>query len=332
MTTATIAIENVSRCFGDIVALDRAAIVAPPGEITVLLGPNGAGKTTAIRLITGALHADAGTVRVFGVDPTGAEGERVRRRCGVVTAKPSLYDRLSGMDNLRYAAELFDLGRGTNADARIVEAADQFGIAESLEHQVGGYSTGMKTRLALARAVLHTPDLLLLDEPTSGLDPESAAAVLDLIRTMTSNGRTVLMCTHLLLEAEGLADRIVVMEAGTTVLSGEPAALSAHYWPDRIIAITAERGDHLDRLADHPAVAVFDRNGETATITLASHASGVDPIPDLIAQLVAAGARLQAVEPYRPSLEDLYFAIRRRRPPTHAPAVDNPLVEGAVAA
>jgi len=329
---ATISLDNVSRHFGDILALDRAAIVAPPGKITVLLGPNGAGKTTAIRLITGALQANAGTVRVFGVDPTGDEGEDVRRRCGVVTAKPSLYDRLSGMDNLRYAAELFDVGRGAKADERIVEAADQFGIAESLDHQVGGYSTGMKTRLALARAVLHTPDLLLLDEPTSGLDPESAAAVLELIRTMTADGRTVLMCTHLLLEAEGLADRIVVMEAGTTVLSGEPDALSARYWPDRIISITAERGGDLDQLAVHPAVVAFERTDATATITIAgpsptgaTAAGTVDPVPELIAGLVTAGARIQAVEPYRPSLEDLYFAIRRDSSVVGAAAGQAPL-------
>src|SRR5688572_31802908 len=133
----------------------------PKGTVTVLLGPNGAGKTTAIRLITGALRPQAGNIRVFGVDPL-EQGEAVRQRCGVVAAKPALYDRLTGRDNLRYAAELFGLGR----DAPIEESAARFGIDRSLDLRVGGYSTGMKTRLALARAVLHSPDLLLLDEPT----------------------------------------------------------------------------------------------------------------------------------------------------------------------
>ena len=225
------------------------------------------------------------------------------------------------MDNLRYAAELFDLGRGPATDRRITEAAEQFGIADSLAQQVGGYSTGMKTRLALARAVLHVPDLLLLDEPTSGLDPESAAAVLELIRTMTADGRTVLMCTHLLLEAEGLADRIVVMDGGTTVLSGAPAELAGRYWPERIVSITVERGEDLDRLADLGPVAAYERTGRTARLTLAGTAAmpdrsadeTPDPVPDLVAGLVAAGVRVRAVEPYRPSLEDLYFAIRRER-------------------
>ena len=206
----------------------------------MLLGANGAGKTTAIRLITGALHADTGLVRVFGQDPASVHGEEIRRRCGVVSAKPSLYDRLNGWDNLRYAAELFGLGRGPDTDRKIGNAAEKFDIGDSLDLMVGGYSTGMKTRLALSRAVLHDPDLLLLDEPTSGLDPESAAAVLELIRAMTSDGRTVLMCTHLLLEAEGLADRVVIMEHGSTIVSGAPDDLAQQYWPQPLVRIASD--------------------------------------------------------------------------------------------
>src|SRR4051795_534970 len=215
----SIAVElvDVHRSFGENPALRELDLVVPAARITVLLGPNGAGKTTAIRMITGALNPDAGTVRVFGQDPN-VDGEAVRRRCGVVSAKPSLYDRLSGYDNLAYAAELYGLGRGPDADGTIRAAAARFGIDHALAQQAGGYSTGMKTRLALARSVLHDPELLLYDEPTSGLDPESSHAVLDLIREMTSEGRTVVMCTHLLVEAEGLADRIVVLDAGPDLL------------------------------------------------------------------------------------------------------------------
>ncbi|MEZ5230955.1 MAG: ABC transporter ATP-binding protein [Acidimicrobiales bacterium] len=140
-------VAGVSRWFGEVQALTNLTIEVPKGAITVLLGPNGAGKTTAIRMITGALAPQEGTVEVFGLDPARSRGEEVRRRCGVVSAKPSLYDRLDGWDNLRYAAELYGLGRGSNADRRIAEAAHQFGIDAALDHQVGGYSTGMKTRL-----------------------------------------------------------------------------------------------------------------------------------------------------------------------------------------
>lgn len=302
-------VAGVSRWFGDVQALTNLTIEVPRGSITVLLGPNGAGKTTAIRMITGALDPQQGSVSVFGLDPGGHDGEEVRRRCGVVSAKPSLYDRLNGWDNLRYAAELYDLGRGSSADGRILEAATQFGIEAALDHQVGGYSTGMKTRLALARSVLHQPDLLLLDEPTSGLDPESALAVLELIRDMTGDGRTVLMCTHLLLEAEGLADEVVIMQHGTSLVWGAPSELATHYWPRQVVRISAEDPSTLDGLAAASGVESYERNDRIATLEVGD----LGQVPDLVASLVADGARITGVHPFQPTLEDLYFAVRRNQ-------------------
>ena len=306
-----VAIESVSKRFGEVDALGALSLSVPGGRITVLLGPNGAGKTTAIRLITGALVPDEGRVSVFGLEPSGPQGEQVRLRCGVVSAKPSLYDRLSGMDNLRYAAELYGLGRGAAVDKRVVEAADQFGIAADLDQRVGGYSTGMKTRLALARAVLHQPTLMLLDEPTSGLDPESAVAVLAMVRDMTAEGKTVLMCTHLLLEAERLADQIVVMDRGFHLLSGDPDSLAARFWPHPMVSITTAGGDGLDDLAAATGVADYQRSGDTATVTL----DAAERIPHLVAALASSGASIEAVVPFSPSLEDLYFAIRAQHGP-----------------
>ncbi len=313
---AVVAIDGVSKRFGEVDALGSLDIAVPEGRITVLLGPNGAGKTTAIRLITGALVPDEGTVSVFGVDPGGPEGEDVRMRCGVVSAKPSLYDRLSGMDNLRYAAELYGLGRGSAVDRRVVEAADQFGIAADLEQRVGGYSTGMKTRLALARAVLHRPTLMLLDEPTSGLDPESAVAVLAMVRDMTAEGKTVLMCTHLLLEAERLADQIVVMDQGRHLLSGDPDTLAARFWPHPSVSITTAAGFGLDELARTPGVADYQRAGDSGTFQL----DVAERIPHLVTALADRGASIESVVPFNPSLEDLYFAIRAR----YGPGAGNP--------
>jgi ABC-2 type transport system ATP-binding protein len=303
----TVDVQNVTRSFGDIKALSDLDLAIPKGAITVLLGPNGAGKTTAIRMITGALAPDAGSAKVFGLDPAGPDGEEVRRRCGVVSAKPSLYDRLSGWDNLRYAAELYGIGRGKEADSRIYDAAEMFAIETSLEHKVGGYSTGMKTRLALARSILHGPDLLLLDEPTSGLDPESALAVLDLIRHMTSDGQTVLMCTHLLLEAEGLADEIVVMQAGTSLKAGRPADLTKDYWPTQQVKISSTMPEALDALVRDENVLEYAREGDSAILDMESHSS----IPSIVASLSARNVPITSVVPMSPSLEDLYFAIRR---------------------
>jgi len=315
-------VAGVSQWFGDVQALTNLTIEVPKGSISVLLGPNGAGKTTAIRMITGALSPGEGSVRVFGLDPVSSDGEEVRRRCGVVSAKPSLYDRLSGWDNLRYSAELYGLGR--RADSRIEEAAGQFGIDAALDLQVGGYSTGMKTRLALARSILHGPDLLLLDEPTSGLDPESAVIVLELIRQMTGEGRTVLLCTHLLLEAEGLADEIVVMQHGTSLLSGRPDELAQRYWPSPQVHVTSEAGSDMDFLAQLPAVAAYERHGNTATIDLPD----LSQVPELVEALVRRNIRITSVAPFTPTLEDLYFAVRREQGSTSDEAVPPPSTTG----
>ncbi len=301
----TIDVSGVSQWFGDVQALTNLTIQVPTGSITVLLGPNGAGKTTAIRLVTGALSPGQGSTRVFGLDPDSAEGEEVRRRCGVVSAKPSLYDRLNGWDNLRYAAALYGLGH--KADARIKEASAHFGIDAALDQQVGGYSTGMKTRLALARSILHQPDLLLLDEPTSGLDPESAVAVLELIRQMTGDGRTVLLCTHLLLEAEGLADQIVVMQHGTNLLSGTASELTKEYFPRQQLRLSAVRPEDLDILAGQAGVLSYERSNDTAMVEIES----LDQVPALVSSLVRREIDITSVVPVIPTLEDLYFAVRR---------------------
>ncbi len=299
-------LRDVVHRFGDVTALDHLSFVVPARQITVLLGPNGAGKTTAIRAVTGALTPVEGLIRTFGHDPAG-DDDLIRPRCGVVSAKPGLYDRLSGLDNLRYSARLYGAA-GPGLDGRIRDAAGRFGIDAALDQQVGGYSTGMKTRLALARSILHEPDLLLFDEPTSGLDPESAHAVLELIADMTGTGHTVMMCTHLLSEAEGLADHVVVMEAGSALVAGSPGELSNRYWPGHELWLDAESPDQLDRVATWHGVIAYRREpGEPAHL----HVDGPGRIPDLVASLVRDGVRITRIEPHTPTLEDLYFAVRR---------------------
>ncbi len=293
--------DRVGRSFGDVVALTHLDLSVTRGTVTALLGPNGAGKTTAVRVVTGALRVSSGTVRVFGRDPR-AEGEYVRRRCGVVSAKPGLYDRLSGRDNLRYAAELYGLTDFTPID----EAAARFGIEHALEQRVGGYSTGMKTRLALARAVLHDPELLLLDEPTAGLDPQSARAVLALIDEMAQSGKTVLLCTHLLLEAEGLADEIVILAGGAAAVSGTPAELTRRFWKGTVVIVDAEDREMLDIAKSFDGVVGYERNGHAVV-----QVDALSRVPDLVAFLTKRGARLTRVEPRIPTLEDLYFAAQQ---------------------
>jgi ABC-2 type transport system ATP-binding protein len=178
----------------------------------------------------------------------------------------------------------------------------------------------MKTRLALARSVLHDPQLLLFDEPTSGLDPESSRAVLDLIREMTSDGHTVVMCTHLLIEAEGLADQIIVLEAGTDLLHGSQEELIGRYWPNQLVWIEAEDPAQLDLLQGLPGVLSVNRtqrlgshDGSGPRPTCEIQVDDVARIPDLIEALVTKGVRLTKVDPHQPTLEELYFAVRNER-------------------
>ncbi|MEA2704403.1 MAG: type transport system ATP-binding protein [Actinomycetota bacterium] len=297
-------LDHVRHSFGPATGLIDLSLHVPAGSVTVLVGPNGAGKTTALRVITGALPAQDGTARVFGLDPRSSDGEQVRRRCGVVAAKPALYDRLTGRDNLRYAAELFGLGR----DADVEPSAARFGIEDSLDLKVGGYSTGMKTRLALARAILHDPELLLLDEPTSGLDPESSHAVLALVDELAAGGKTVVMCTHLLLEAEGLADQVVMMEDGADVMAGAAEELMRRYWPSPMVVFSAEDPSLLDRLAAMDGVVGYQRSGERAEVLV----DDLQRVPSLVARLTADGVRLTQVTPHQPSLEELYMRVRHR--------------------
>ena len=298
-------LRGVGHTFGTNEALRDLDLLVPRGRITVLLGPNGAGKTTTARVVTGALLPDTGTVRTLGHDP-GPEGHLVRPRCGVVSAKPALYDRLSGRDNLEYAAELY--GVDSRMEQRIAEAAGRFGITGALDDLVGGYSTGMKTRLALARSILHEPELLLFDEPTSGLDPESSAAVLSYIRAMTDEGRTVVMCTHLLSEAEGLADHVVIMDGGTDLISGSPHELTRRWWPHPLVTIAAQDPRLLERMRGWDGVLALRNGPGGARVEL----DDIARVPDLVAALVRDGVALTRVEPHRPTLEDLYFGIRGR--------------------
>lgn len=297
-------LSGVSKSFNGNRALDDLDVTAPGGRITVLLGPNGAGKTTAIRVITGAMPADQGQVTVLGLDPS-VEGEMVRRNCGVVSAKPALYDRLTGWDNLEYSAALYEIPRDRHRE-RILSAAARFGIDHALDNQVGGYSTGMKTRLALARSVMHEPELLLFDEPTSGLDPESAQAVLRMIREMTDEGHTVVLCTHHLVEAEGLADHIVVLDDGTDLVAGAPGELVRRFWPEDAVEISVSDRATFAAVELMSGVRAIEPTPAGARMTLDDPAV----IPDIVAALVQAGARVERVVPHEPSLEELYFAVR----------------------
>jgi ABC-2 type transport system ATP-binding protein len=303
MSEPAITFARVNRSFGEIAAVQDLDLDIALGSVAVLLGPNGAGKTTTVRLATGALGADSGMIKILGMDPR-VDGNAIRRVSGVVPPKAAFYDRLTGRENLQFAAKLWELG----PTAPIEAAAERFGIGDALGQEVGGYSTGMRTRLSLARAILHDPTILLLDEPTAGLDPESARAVLDLIRHMAGQGRTIVMCTHLLHEAEGIADQVVLMNEGHAWVAGHPDHLAEQYWRDNRVHFDAEDRADLAILSDLDGVVATAFNGHVT-----AELDDLVRLPDIVEHLVGRGVRLTRVEPIQPTLEQLYFEMQRHR-------------------
>jgi ABC-2 type transport system ATP-binding protein len=207
------------------------------GEVFGLLGPNGAGKTTTVRLLNGVLTPTGGHVRVLGLDPT-SQSSALRRRTGVLTENPSFYERLTVRENLTTHGRLYGVPE-TQLRQRVDELLETFGLWDRASDKIDGFSKGMKQRLALARAVLHDPELLFLDEPTSGLDPEAARQMTQLIAQLSHReGRTVFLCTHNLDEAQRLCDRVAVMNQGRLLAVGSPAEVSRTLWQNLWVDVT----------------------------------------------------------------------------------------------
>jgi ABC-2 type transport system ATP-binding protein len=215
--------HNVTRSYGRKVAVDGLELTIKPGELFALLGPNGAGKTTAIKLLTGLLRPDSGTVAVCGYDLR-RDRRKATHSMGYVSDEPFLYDKLSGREFLQFAAEIRGLNR-TESAAAIERETANFEMSEFLDSLIETYSHGMKQRLAFASSLLHTPPVLVIDEPMVGLDPRSVRMVKDLLRRHTAAGMTVFMSTHTLAVAEEIADRIGILDGGRLQFLGNLAEL-----------------------------------------------------------------------------------------------------------
>jgi ABC-2 type transport system ATP-binding protein len=215
--------QNLSKKFNDFLAVDCVNLEVGASELLALLGPNGAGKTTTVRMLTSILIPSQGWARVNGYDVV-TQAAHVRASVGVLTENHGLYNRMPAGEYLDFFGQLYSLDLATRRK-RIQELLEKFGIAEFTRKPVGEYSKGMRQKLALARALLHDPPVLLLDEPTSAMDPESARLVRDAIRMLRSAERTIVICTHNLAEAEELADKIAIIRRGRVIALGSPQAL-----------------------------------------------------------------------------------------------------------
>lgn len=310
----TLAIEThgLSRHFGEIVAVDDLAVTVRAGEVFGFLGHNGAGKTTTVRLLNGILTPTAGNVTVLGLDPF-TEGPRLRSQTGVLTETPSLDERLTAREMLRLYGKLYGVP-DAQLGSRVTELLETFGLDDRATELVGGYSKGMRQRLALARTLIHEPRLLFFDEPTAGLDPVGRRSVHELItRLSRTGGRTVFLCTHDLAEAQKLCDRVGVMEHGRLVALGTPHALARDLQQGVRLEVVLEAPPPAELQARYHRPAegremLWHEEDHVAAVRLLTR----DEIPDLVAALVAVGARIYQMTPQEPTLEDVYFALHDR--------------------
>ena len=303
-----IELEQVVHRYGETVALRGLSLAVQEGEVFSLLGHNGAGKTTTVRIINGLLSPASGVVRVFGKSPL-TDGVHIRRRTAVLTESPTLDDRLTARETLRAFAEMYDVAPNDvkpRADALLGE----FGIAERANDRVGGFSRGMKQRLSLARALIHDPDLLFLDEPTAGLDPAATHQLHETVREMARNrGRTVVLCTHNLVEAQALSDRVAVLGGGALLALGTPAELARRLAPRLEVSVEIDPNQHETAMS---LVASLDSLTVSADRMGVLRVGGIarDRVPMLASRLVGAGIALYRLDPHEPSLTDAYFALQ----------------------
>ena len=301
-----IEVAGLGKRFGTLVAVRDLSFVVGDGEIFGILGPNGAGKTTSVRMLAGLIAPSEGRARINGLE-LGGDSQRIRATTGILTESPGLHDRLTARQNLAYYGRLYGL-RGRDLRGAVDRYLRVVGLAEHADRRVAGFSKGMRQKVAIARALLHEPEVIYLDEPTSGLDPSAAKTVRDFVATLRDAGRSIVVCTHNLDEAERLCDRIGIMR-GTLLQVDTPARLRRGNGTAtvRVELVGARRpASFLDTVASLPFVDAARPVDGSLVVELR------DPRgdnPELVRTLVEAGARIVGVHEDAASLEQVYLDL-----------------------
>ena len=305
MTDAAIRAVNLTRDFPSVRALDNVTLEVAAGTVFGFLGPNGSGKTTTIRLLLGLLEPTAGHAVVLGRD-TRRGADEIRRLSGALLEHSGLYERLSAEDNLEFYARVWRISSGPRRE-RIRELLDRLGLWERRKESVGSWSRGMKQKLAIARVLLHRPELVFLDEPTAGLDPVAAAGFREELATLVrQEGLTVFLTTHNLAEAEKLCHQVGVLRKGKLLAVGRPESLHAQADGLRIQVVGRRFSPEvLASLRARPEVAGLETLNGKLIVTLVSAA---DTAP-LVSLMVQGGVEVEEVSKVRASLEEAFLAL-----------------------
>jgi ABC-2 type transport system ATP-binding protein len=297
---------GLTKRFGDRVAVDDVDLQIPRGSAFGYLGPNGAGKTTLIRMLLGLTDATAGTMRLLG-RPVPAERAAALASVGAIVEEPRFHPHLTGRENLTVIAA----AREQEAHGRIDGALARVGLSQRADERVKRYSLGMRQRLGVARSLLADPELLILDEPTNGLDPAGIHEFRDMIRGFVTEGRTVLLSSHLLDEVERICDEVAIVDRGRVVMQGSIAELSAGGEQSIMIA-TSDDARTLALLAEHRAVESAKSERDGIRVTLRSEAEAQAAADDIGRRIVLAGLAIRRFEPARVSLERRFLEITSR--------------------
>lgn len=305
MSEPAILVEGLRKHFGSVVAVDGVDLEVQRGTVVGLLGPNGAGKTTTVRVLTTILRPDEGRASVLGYD-VARESVAVRSRIGLAGQFAAIDGNLTGRENLRLIGRLTQMPRRSVA-ARTDELLERFGLTEAASRPARTYSGGMRRRLDVAAALVHSPPVLFLDEPTTGLDPQSRNHLWEMVRELVTSGTTVLLTTQYLEEADRLAGRIVVIDGGRVIAEGTPAELKAKLGST---VMELGLGDEAEAARAEPVLARVgvdpQREGAIVRFTTIDGARAALPV---LRALDAAGLVPHTLEVREPSLDDVFLSL-----------------------
>ena len=294
--------HGLTKNFGELTAVADLSLEVEEGEVLGFLGPNGAGKTTTIRMLAGIISPTSGYAKVVGLR-TDRDIEQLHENIGLLTETPGFYDRLSARRNLEFFAGFYP---ELNVGVQVEKYLRTMGLWERREDRVGTFSKGMKQRLALARALLHEPEVLFLDEPTAGLDPEAARDVRELIRRLSEEGRTIFLSTHNLTEAELLCSRIAIVHTRLLALDTAENLRQRLFRRQIVVRLASLPKSLVEVVTRLPFVQRVDRDENQLMIELDDSEKNR---PELIQQIVKAGGRLMAVTEESHSLEEVYLSL-----------------------
>jgi len=305
--TDSLAVEvhNLTKRYGQLVAVDGISFEVRRGELFGFLGPNGAGKTTTVRILTGVIKADRGTALVMGF---GAGSLNAKQMAGVVPEMANAYTDLSGWDNLMLMAELYGVPR-TRARERNESLLQVLGLLERKDSLVRTYSKGMKQRLILCMALVSDPEVLFLDEPTSGLDVQSARLIKELLRSLNAGGKTVFLTTHDMDEANQLCDRVAIITKGRIVAIDAPEKLRMATSRRHSVEVSFNDTVDTESLARLPGVSEVQKVGDKYRLYTESPG---ELVVKLVNHSVAVGAKIVSLNILTPSLEDAFVALTEK--------------------